>query len=61
MDLERALVESESMRDTIEEMMSYMNECTDKTITKRFVGEFLREIKNSVDLLREYVDELKNE
>lgn len=59
MDLKRALIEAESTRDVLDEMMSYMNECTDKTISKQFVGEFLREIENSVDLLREYVDELK--
>lgn len=55
MNLERALIESESMSNTVDGMMSYMNECTDKTITKRFVDEFLKDIQVSVDLLREYV------
>lgn len=59
MDIAGALIEAEATRDVIDEMMSYMNECTDKTITKRFVDEFLREIENNVSLLREYVDELK--
>lgn len=59
MDLKRALIEAESTRDVLDEMMSYMNECSDKTISKRFIDEFLREIENNVGLLREYVDELK--